>query len=525
MRLFSSLLDRLLHTPQRNAKLRLLVNYLKEAPDPDRGYAIAALTSGLNFKHAKAGLVRELITRKTDPVLFGWSYDFVGDLAETTALMWPASNQAKSWPSLATVVESLGQLPKPQIPKQIEAWLDAIDVDGRWALLKLLTGGMRVGVSARLAKLALAHYGSRDVGEIEEVWHGLKPPFTELFQWLDGLGPIPSLENIPVFRPLMLANPLAGDEVAKLDLNAYTIEWKWDGIRVQIASVAGEVRLYSRSGDDISKAFPDVVHDIDIEGVLDGELLIIKDGEVSPFSDLQQRLNRKTVTTRLMSTYPAAVRLYDVLFDGTKDVRQLSLVDRRARLARIVETMRSTRFDVSPLVDCDDQAHLSSLRASCRGDEREGLMLKHRDSVYSAGRPKGPWFKWKRDPLFVDCVLMYAQRGHGKRSSFYSDFTFGAWRDAEQGRELVPVGKSYFGYTDEELVHLDKWIRNHTTNRFGPVREVKQQLVFEVAFDSIHRSKRHKSGVAMRFPRIHRIRWDKPAREADELHSLEAMIG
>ena len=524
MKPFAALLDRLVLTPQRTAKLRLLVDYFATVPDPDRGWGLAALTGELTFKNAKAGLIRELATARVDPVLFGWSYDFVGDLAETTSLIWPARPTDRDWPHLAEVVAVLEVGSRVSLPATVEAWLDALDATGRWALLKLITGGLRVGVSARLAKTALAVHGNRDVAEIEEVWHGLAPPYGELFAWLEGQGPRPSLDDKPVFRPLMLAHPLEDSAVAGLDPGAYVAEWKWDGIRVQIAAVGGAVRLYSRTGDDIGTSFPEIVEAVDFAGVLDGELLVKRGEDVASFNDLQQRLGRKAPTAKLIESHPAVVHLYDILFDGTDDLRRLPLLERRARLEAFVARHRPRRMDVSPLVPFGDLAELEALRQGCRGSEREGLMLKQKDSPYLAGRPKGPWFKWKRDALTLDCVLMYAQRGHGKRSSFYSDYTFGVWREGEGKAELVPVGKAYFGFTDAELQQLDRHVRDHTTRRYGPVREVTSNLVLEIAFDSVHRSSRHKSGVAMRFPRVHRIRWDKPAAEADRLETVERLV-
>jgi len=523
---FAQLLDRLLYTPARNTKLALIVDYFRHAPDPDRGWALAALTGALSFPGVKAGAIRDLAMRRVDPVLFGWSYDYVGDLAETTALIWPERRSNRAWPTLGEVVGRLGTTSRADAPDVIEEWLDPLDATGRWALLKLITGGLRVGVSARLAKLALADYGGVDATEIEEVWHGLEPPYGELFAWLDGKAARPDLEDKPVFRPPMLAHPLADDEVAGLDFDAFLAEWKWDGIRVQVVARGGEKRLYSRTGDDIGRAFPDVLDHVGFEAVLDGELLVVVDGAVRPFNELQQRLNRKTVTAAMLRRFPAFVRLYDILFDGGEDLRDLPLAGRRARLEAFFARAAPTRMDLSEVVDFSSREELERLRAGARDGATEGLMLKRRDAPYVAGRPKGLWYKWKRGPLTVDAVLMYAQRGHGKRSSFYSDYTFGAWRaHPETGApELVPVGKAYFGFTDDELKLLDKWVRDHTVNRFGPVREVTHELVFEVAFDSVHRSPRHKSGVAMRFPRISRIRWDKPAAEADRLETLERMI-
>jgi len=252
---------------------------------------------------------------------------------------------------------------------------------------------------------------------------------------------------------------------------------------------------------------------------------VMRDGAVAPFNDLQQRLNRKTVTKGMLTSHPAHIRLYDMLFEGDEDLRPLPFVERRARLEAWHAAHAPERTDVSEIIGFQSIAELETLWAGARATGIEGLMLKRRASPYIAGRPKGHWYKWKRAPLIIDAVLMYAQRGSGKRSSYYSDYTFGAWRTSEAGAaELVPVGKSYFGFTDEELKQLDSFVRSHTVDSFGPVRQVEPKLVFEVAFDSVHRSTRHKSGVAMRFPRIHRIRWDKPAEEADTLETVKGMI-
>jgi DNA ligase-1 len=326
----------------------------------------------------------------------------------------------------------------------------------------------------------------------------------------------------------MLAQPIdEASDFAKLSPRDYAAEWKWDGVRVQAVSEAGVRRLYSRTGDDISAAFPDLVAALDFEGVLDGELLVMREGRVAPFGDLQQRLNRKSPDARLLTQQPAGLRAYDILAENGEDVRHEPFIERRARLERFVAGLHTTRIDLSPLQPFADWTELATLRkAPPAGDAQaaEGLMLKRWQSIYEAGRPRGPWFKWKRDPFLVDAVLMYAQRGHGKRSSFYSDFTFGVWSEGT----LTPVGKAYFGFTDEELKQLDKFVRDHTVERFGPVRSVRADrdfgLVLEVAFEGLQRSTRHKSGIAMRFPRISRIRWDKPAREADELATLQMML-
>ncbi len=517
---FAELLEGLLFTPARNGKLRLMTEYFRGVPDPERGWALAALTGGLGFREAKPAQIRALMLERLDSELFAWSYDFVGDLAETVSLAWPERAGANRVPGLTEIVEGLANARRGDVAAMLESWLDALDSTGRWALLKLVTGGLRVGVSARLAKTAVAELGPVPVDAVEEIWHGLEPPYAPLFAWLTGQGDKPETGDKPVFVPLMLANPLEEDELAALRPEDYLAEWKWDGIRVQLSCRGGEKRIYSRTGDEVTGAFPDVAEALPEGVILDGEMLAGTFESVAPFNDLQQRLNRKQVTPKMLRDYPAFVRLYDALWIAGDDTRPLPLVVRRRRLEEWYRAAPRPRLDLSPIIRFEHWDELARLHDGARERGIEGLMLKRADSPYLAGRPKGPWFKWKRGALTLDCVLMYAQRGHGKRSSFYSDYTFGAWR----GTELVPVGKAYSGFTDEELLLLDRWVRNHTTKKYGPVREVEPLLVMEIAFDSVHRSTRHKSGVAMRFPRVHRIRWDKPAGDADRVGTLEALI-
>jgi DNA ligase 1 len=605
MNRFAELLDRLAYEPGRNNKLRLITGYFRAVEDPDRGYALAALTGALSFKHAKPGLIRDLIADRTDPVLFALSYDYVGDLSETVALMWPRSpSHAQSAPlpprsggegsgvggsaayteaafpadgpftpdpsppramragggertvpchnnppplhnnppppTLTEVVTTLRTLGKTELPKQLARWLDELDETGRWALLKLVTGAMRIGISARLAKTAAAALGDKDPHDIELMWPGLAPPYLDLFAWLEGRSEKPvNLDPVP-FRPVMLAHAIEDTDFANLDAADFIAEWKWDGIRVQAVSGRDErghllARLYSRSGEDISRSFPDLLPSLHLPGAIDGELLVLRDGRVQTFNVLQQRLNRKIVSPKLIKEYPIHLRAYDLLGEGDTDLRTLPFTERRKLLEAFVTKLDDARVDLSPTIAFDSWDALTAARAdpasAGAGEDAEaveGVMLKRRDAAYLPGRPKGQWWKWKRDPHIIDAVLMYAQRGHGKRSSYYSDYTFGVWTSGEDGEQLVPVGKAYFGFTDEELMQIDRFVRRNTTEKFGPVRHVvhepDQGLVLEVAFEGLARSPRHKSGVAMRFPRISRLRWDKPPREADRLETLERML-
>ncbi|MGO4506975.1 ATP-dependent DNA ligase [Bradyrhizobium sp. 2TAF36] len=616
MNRFAELLDRLAYEPGRNNKLRLITGYFREVGDPDRGYALAALTGALSFKHAKPALIRDLIAARTDEVLFGLSYDYVGDLSETVALMWPrrVPGNGKSFPgppspppspargegaqrgarrpvsittdsdsasdggttlslpsplagegqgegyrgrdasdaphpsnhnnppppTLTDVVTTLRTLGKTELPKQLERWLDELDETGRWALLKLVTGALRIGISARLAKTAAAALGDKDPHEVELIWPGLSPPYLDLFAWLEGRGERPVNRDPAPFRPVMLAHAIEDTDFAALDPADYIAEWKWDGIRVQAVAGRDErgqitARLYSRTGEDITGSFPDLVPSLRLAGAIDGELLILREGRVQSFNVLQQRLNRKVVSPKLIKEFPIHLRAYDLLGDDENDLRELPFAERRERLETFIGKLDDPRIDLSPTVPFASWQALTAARADPASagagedaDAVEGVMLKRRDAPYLPGRPKGQWWKWKRDPHIIDAVLMYAQRGHGKRSSYYSDYTFGVWTEGEAGDELVPVGKAYFGFTDEELLQIDRFVRRNTTEKFGPVRHVVHEpdkgLVLEVAFEGLQRSPRHKSGVAMRFPRISRLRWDKPPREADRLETLEKML-
>src|SRR4051812_48272104 len=378
MNRFAALLDRLAYEPSRNAKLRLMTDYFRTTPDPERGYALAAITGALSFRHAKPGFIRALIAERTDGVLFALSWDYVGDLSETVALMWPAhppstplpprsggegsevggsaanspvsalaelpptpdpsspraarvgggeravSGEKSNTPSLTHVVSTLASLGKSELPAQLAAWLDALDETGRWALLKLVTGALRIGVSARLAKTAVARIGGKEPDEIELIWPTLAPPYTELFAWIEGRAEKPVTVDPAPFRPVMLSHAIEEQDFPALDPSHFAAEWKWDGIRVQAS--AGEqdssrvARLYSRTGEDISGAFPDLIEAMNFNGALDGELLIMRDGRVQSYNVLQQRLNRKTVNAKLLAEFPAHVRAYDLLAEGEEDL-------------------------------------------------------------------------------------------------------------------------------------------------------------------------------------------------------------
>jgi DNA ligase-1 len=396
MNRFAELLDRLAYEPARNAKLRLITEYFRSTGDPERGWALAALTGSLSFPHAKAGLIRSLIAEHTDPILFELSYDYVGDLSETVALMWPSPSSPTGKEgeiSLTTVIETLSTFGKAQLPQQLARWLDALDETGRWALIKLVTGGLRVGVSVRLAKAAVAVLGEKDPHEVELLWPGLSPPYRELFAWLEGRAAKPLNADPAPFRPPMLAHPVEEADLAQRDAADFMAEWKWDGIRVQAVAGRGPhgmiARLYSRTGEEISKSFPDLLDALHLPGAIDGELLIMREHRVQSFNVLQQRLNRKTVTQKLLAGFPAHLRAYDLLADDTEDLREHPFAERRKRLEDFVARLKDERIDLSPLVNFNTWDELVAARknpASAGAGEDaaavEGVMLKRRDSLY-----------------------------------------------------------------------------------------------------------------------------------------------
>ena len=560
MEAFSNLLEQLYYTAGTKAKAQLIADYIANTPDPDRGWAIAAMAGTLRFDFFKRNTVKKLITEHTDPALLAMSYDYVGEVSETVAHLWPHSEPTDSLPSLTEVVETFASVSKQKVSDTLAHYLTIMTPAQRWALLKLGTRGLRIGVSARSIKQILADYGNKDIKDIETLWHAVTPPYVDMLSWLEGKADKPDIENAVTFHPVMLSHPIEDSDIDAFTKDTWQIENKYDGIRVQLAVKTGKVSdenepdkaLFSRTGDDISHSFPDLLEAVNGNMVLDGELLVIHNAEndqgsktrgeastkthddsgatqsnaalqpdVDTFNALQQRLNKKKPSKALQSSAPVGLIVYDALVLNGEDLTEKTLKTRRQALEEWFSENSNNRLFLSETLTATSPQSLRKLHTQvCQNRAVEGLMIKRLDSKYIPGRPKGKWFKWKRDPLVVDAVMMYAQRGHGKRSSFYSDYTFGAWED----NQLLPIGKAYSGFTDEELKKLDNWVRRNAVGRFGPVREVKKELVLEVAFDAAHPSSRHKSGVALRFPRIHRIRWDKPADEADTLANVKALI-
>ena len=521
MKKFSKLLEEIILTPSRNKKIDVMVDYLKTTSDPSRGFTLALISSNLKFNTIKTNELKDIIKSRIDPVLFDLSYDYVGDLAETISLIWPTEKKGKT-PKLNFFVEFLSNTNKNKIKDFLTSQLDIASPTERWAIIKLFTGGYRIGLSEKIMKIALAKYGAKELEEIENIWHGLKIPYFELFNWLDGKGTKPKIDHLKTFHPLMLSHPINEiTDFKKLVANDFAAEWKWDGIRVQIIISGNNTTIFSRNGENITQSFPDLKSKSNCEVVLDGELLVGKNFEPSSFSDLQKRLNRKKVNKKHLIEYPAFIRLYDILFLNSIDLRKLQFKERRKKLEEWHSQNIQESLDLSEQILFKNWPDLKRQREVnlSKSDIYEGIMLKRKDSFYYNGRPKGMWFKWKRNPKYIDTILMYAQRGHGKRSSFYSDFTFGIW---DNENRLVPIGKAYSGFSNQELNKIDKFVRSNTIQKFGPVREVKKKIVFEVAFDSISKSPRHKSGISLRFPRISKIRWDKSINEIDRLAMIKS---
>ena len=517
MKDFSELIDKLLLTSSRNRKVDILCDYFKNTPDPDRGFTLAIITNSLELKNIPISKIKEIVRENVDAELFALSYDYVGDLAETISLIWPLK-QNGNLPKISKMIGVLQNINKSELKEKIQNYLSIANETERWALIKLISGGLRIGVSSRLAKTALAKFGNKELNDIEKIWHGIEPPYENLFKWLGDLGPLPEIDLKNTFNPMMLANPLEDKDFINLNYDNFVAEWKWDGIRVQIIINDTNIKIFSRTGDDISLSFPEIKSLEKNMVILDGELLVGRNYIPMNFNSLQKRLNRKKVSLKHVQDFPAFVKLYDILYLKNDDLREKNWEERRNLLENWYYKNKNEFFDLSKIINFNSWKNLTAIRENEIIDEQhEGLMIKRKSSPYISGRPKGHWYKWKKDPKTVDAILMYAVRGHGKRSSFYSDFTFGLW----DGNQLSPIGKAYFGFNDNELKILDKFVRNNTIKKFGPVREVEKTFVIEVAFDSVNSSTRHKSGVALRFPRIKRLRGDKPTSEVLQLSEFK----
>ncbi len=558
MRRFARLFNELDASTATGAKVEALKRYFAHSSDADAAWAVYFLSGGKPRQVVPSGLLRALACQRAGIAewLFEECYQAVGDLAETMAHVLPTA-PSLSDVGLAVWVEQrllpLRELPPELQAERIAAYWDELDTTGRFLLTKLIGGGFRVGVSKLLVQRALAEHAGLDAKRVAQRMMGFTDktarPDAAGFRGLISHDALPAADSGQPY-PFFLAHAVeALPDAFETKLGPPTdwlVEWKYDGIRAQIVKRAGQVWVWSRGEELMTDRFPEVValaETLPDGSVLDGEILVWKDERPAPFNLLQQRIGRKTLTKKVLADAPVSFIAYDLLEWQGEDLRGRPQSERRALLQQLPAPLR-----LSPLVAGASWAELAALREASRSRGVEGFMLKHREARYGSGRTKadGTWWKWKIDPLSVDCVLVYAQAGHGRRASVYTDYTFAVWsrapHDAAEAQavvdaiaarqpaqpgalQLVPFAKAYSGLSDEEFREVDRVIRQTTLEKFGPVRSVTPTLVFELGFEGINRSTRHKSGIAVRFPRMLRIRHDKPLHEADSLQVLEALLG
>jgi len=530
MRRFAQLYEALDATTSTNAKVAAMAAYFAEAPPADAAWTMFFLTGQRLKRLIAPRLLAVWAMERTQ--MPGWMFEecisLAGDLAETIALLLDTTREGAppgiAPPPLSQLIEGrllpLRDAGEEEKRRAVTELWDQLDRREIFLLGKLLTGELRIGVSATLAIRALAQHAGLPPATVAHRLMGTWQPSAEAFAALLRA----DAHDADVSRPypFFLASPLESEPDSLGSRDEWLAEWKWDGIRAQIVRRAGGAYLWSRGEELITDRFPDLSGAWAAlpEGtVLDGEVLAFAQGAPLPFSLLQRRIGRKVLTARVLTEAPAAFMAYDLLEQRGEDVRALPLRERRPRLLELVSG-RSERLSLSPEVQAADWPELRSLRREARQRGVEGLMLKRWSSPYRVGRPRGDWWKWKIDPYSIDAVLVYAQPGHGRRATLLTDLTFALW----DGGELVPVAKAYSGLTDEEIDQLDRWIRQNTLERFGPVRAVKPAHVFELHFEGIGESTRHRSGVAVRFPRIARWRTDKKPEDADTLEGLRALL-
>ncbi len=537
MQRFASLYAELDATTSTNAKLGALERYFGAAPAEDAAWAAFFLAGGRPRQAVPTAVLRDVaIASAGVPAwLFDECYHAVGDLAETIAHMLPPPAQVSDaglaeW--MTQRVLPLRGLPRDIIAERLRAYLAQLDQAGRFLLLKMLGGGFRVGVSRLLVTRALAASATVDPKEIAQRLIGYtgieRQPSADDFRALVA-PPAASAPASPHPYPFFLAHPLTAPLATLGSPDDWLVEWKWDGIRAQLVRRAAGTCLWSRGEELITERFPEfaaIADALDDGTVIDGEIVVMRDGHIEPFAVLQTRIGRRALSAKVLAQAPAVLLAFDLLETDGRDVRARPLHERRALLAAIVERIAHPGLRLSPVISRPTWDDYAALRTQSRANGAEGLMLKHREAGYGVGRTReaGTWWKWKIDPMTVDAVLVYAQRGHGRRASLYSDYTFAVWDAREGARRLTPFAKAYSGLTDDELRAVDAEIRRTTIEKFGPVRSVTPTLVFELGFEGIQRSPRHKSGVAVRFPRILRWRHDKPVDEADTLDALEALL-
>jgi DNA ligase 1 len=529
MRAFSELYEELDTTTSTNLKVAAMVRYFNNATPADAAWA-AYILSGRRLKRfiGPASLRRWLVEVSALPEwLVEESYSTVGDLAETVALLMESDQVAVAVAPdlpLSTWIDDrllpLREVDEQQQRTAIAEWWRTLPYRECFILNKLLTGELRVGVSELLVTRALSEVLHLERADVTRRLMGEWRPNAQFWEGLKSTAPPTSDPAAPY--PFFLASPLEDDPATLGPASNWLAEWKWDGIRSEIIRREGKVFIWSRGEELVTERFPEIVAaaaQLPDGIVLDGELVAWRDGAIRPFAELQQRIGRKKVSPAILKQVPVRFLAYDLLEQSNTDVRPLPLHERRERLEALLREAPEI-LGVSAAITAGSWEELAKLREESRSRAVEGLMLKALDSPYGTGRQRGSWWKWKIEPFSFDGVMLYAQPGHGRRSNLYTDYTFGVWSNDE----LVPVAKAYSGLNNAEIAELDRWIRAHTTEKFGPVRQVERTQVFELAYEGIAASTRHKSGIALRFPRILRRRTDKPAEEADKLSDLQAVL-
>ncbi|MEP6907551.1 MAG: ATP-dependent DNA ligase [Pseudoxanthomonas sp.] len=527
MKQFANLYRELDQSTATGDKRAALVRYFREAPPANAAWAMWLLAGGKLARIANTRELREWIVQESgQPAwLVEDSYEQVGDLAETLTLLLDDPQAMTEDLSLVEWIEGIllptaNQAPELRRAAVVGGW-SALPFDQRLLFNKLLTGALRVGVSQRLVQQALSEMSGIDIARIAQRMLGAWKPTPDFLRNLLTMEVLPEDRQQPY--PFFLASPLENEAPTLGDIEDWLLEWKWDGIRLQLIRRNGEVALWSRGEERLDGRFPEIetaAMTLSRDCVIDGELLAWREGDAPmPFTALQTRIQRRKPGAKTLSDTPARVLAYDLLELDGQDLRQRPLCERRALLESLLLEHADPRIILSLRIKADSWPAAALLRDEARARGVEGLMLKRAQSVYQSGRRRGDWWKWKVDPLTIDAVLLYAQSGHGRRSMLYTDYTFGVW----DGDTLVPVAKAYSGLDDKEILSLDRWIRANTLERFGPVRSVKAHQVFELGFEAVNVSKRHKSGIAVRFPRILRWRQDKPMAQADRLETLKAL--
>lgn len=526
MEAFGQLIAALEQSNKSNDKISALVEYFKFADSIDKPYVIALFTGKKPKRTVPTALMRKLAIEYSGipDWLFQESYQSVGDLSETIALILPPPNMVTSKPLHQWMRELANLASADEVEKSeyvLNAW-KGLSIQERFLFNKLISGNFRIGISSKMLVNALAQLSNTDSSAIMHSIMGKWDPSTAKFEDLLDGNSINSDQSWPY--PFCLAHPLEQVPKELGSVSDWQAEWKWDGIRGQIVKRKGELFIWSRGEELVTEQFPEIValSNIIPDGtVIDGEILVIFDGKILPFSSLQQRLNRKSISKKQLTEIPVGLYAYDLLEFEYQDIRQQTLLERREKLELLLKTNKLfPTISLSPKVSFDTWEELADLRSTSRSINSEGIMLKHKSSVYHSGRKRGDWWKWKVNPYTIDTVMIYAQKGSGRRANHYTDYTFAV----KDGEKLVTIAKAYSGLTDREIKEINSFVNKNAIEKFGPVRTVKPELVFEIAFEGIAESKRHKAGIALRFPRILRWRKDKTANDINTIQDLQSLL-